>query len=247
MKILFRKHCAIAIVAASVGSGLILSAGPVAAAEDVKMFQTAPSVEELEKALGAGANKPKVKTRSIQFDDGGAAPPPPQQAQPAAAPPPAAYQPPPQQQAAPAPKPAAQQPRHKAAPPSPPPQQQPQQPQQQMAVSEQAVGFPINFDLGSANIRPESVAFLESIAGLMVKDPSIRLLVEGHTDASGNYMKNLDLSRARAYSVMNYLVSRFGIQPQRLQAMGKGPMEPLDASNPYNPSNRRVQFRVIGG
>lgn len=247
MKTLFRKHCAVAIVAASVGSGLILSTGPVAAADDVKMFQTAPSVEELEKALGTGANKPKVKTRSIQFDDGGAAPPPPQQAQPAAAPPPAAYQPPPQQQAAPAPKPAAQPPRHKAAA-APPPQQAPQQaPPQQMAVSEQAVGFPINFDLGSANIRSESIPFLESIAGVMAKDPSIRLLVEGHTDASGNYMKNLDLSRARAYSVMNYLVSHFGIQPQRLQAMGKGPMEPLDTGNPYSASNRRVQFRAIGG
>lgn len=225
-----RVTCAAAVVAAATWSVLVLPAGP-AWADDVKMFKTAPSVEELEKALGSGRGA-KVKTRSIQFDDGTNSPPAQPQAQPAAAAPAQSYQPAAPQQ----------------APVRPAPQQTNAPPQgTQVQVSEQAVGFPINFDLGSAEIRRDSEAFLVSIAGLLQKDSSMRLLIEGHTDASGNYMRNLDLSRGRAFAVMNYLVGRHGIAPQRLQAIGKGPTEPLDASNPYSAENRRVQFRIIGG
>ncbi|MGE5478635.1 MAG: OmpA family protein [Bacteroidales bacterium] len=228
-----------------------------AQADDVKMYKTAPSVEELEKVLGSGAGaKPKAKTRSIVFGDE-SAPAPAQQAEPAS------YQPPPPpsqaepasapSRAEPAPAPARQQAAHKQAAPAPakaPPAQRVSAPppaQTQVEVSEKAVGFPINFDLGSANIRPDSRPFLDAIAGLMRKDTSIRLLIEGHTDATGDYVKNMELSRARAASVLAYLMANYGIEPTRLQAVGKGPTEPLDPSQPYSGENRRVQFRVIGG
>lgn len=231
-----------------------------ARADDVKMYKTAPSVEELEKVLGTGGGaKPKAKTRSIVFGDESAAPAPaPQQAEPASYQQPTpqpAQQPAAQSTAAPAPaKQAApvKQVAHKQAAPAPK-QAAPAQrvsapaPAQTIEASEKAVGFPINFDVGSANIRADSRPFLDAIAGLMRKDASIRLLIEGHTDASGDYVKNMELSRARAASVLAYLMTNYGIEPTRLQAMGKGPTEPLDASAPYSPENRRVQFRVIGG
>jgi outer membrane protein OmpA-like peptidoglycan-associated protein len=227
-------------------------------AEDVKMFKTAPSVEELEKALGTGPAK--HKTRSIVLDDAPAA-------VPAAAPAPQYAAPPPQyapqQQPQYAPQPA---PQYAAPPPQYAPQQQPQYappPAPQYAAPPpapapapaaapppaavgNAVGFPINFDINSANLRPDTIPFLQSIAGLMQKDPSLRLVIEGHTDAKGDYLHNVELSRARATSVMNFLISGFGIAPARLQAVGKGPMEPLSGSTPLDPANRRVQFRVMG-
>lgn len=241
----------------AVCSFALLAGQTPARAEDVKMYKTAPSVEELEKVLGTGggAGKPKAKTRSIVFGDESAQPAPAQQAEPAAyqqpAPPPAAAQAPaPQHDAAPAPT----KQRKQAAAPAPAKQAAaPVQrvsapaPAQTIEASEKAVGFPINFDVGSANIRADSRPFLDAIAGLMRKDTSIRLLIEGHTDASGDYVKNMELSRARAASVLAYLMTNYGIEPTRLQAVGKGPTEPLDASAPYNPENRRVQFRVIGG
>lgn len=223
---------------AAFGSALALLATQPAMAEDVKMFKTAPTVEELEKALGAGSAKPKFKTRAIVFGDDSAAPAP---AQPAAEP--ASYQ-------APAPAPQSQPAAQPAAAPAPAPAPQTQAPPQRAAaqqVSEQAVGFPINFDLGSSAIRRDSVPFLEAIAGLMRKDASVRLLIEGHTDASGDYARNMELSRARAYSVLAYLMGQYGIEPTRLRAIGKGPSEPLDAANVMSAENRRVQFRLLGG
>ena len=80
----------------------------------------------------------------------------------------------------------------------------------------------------------------------MQKDPGIRLMVEGHTDSSGSPTRNNSLSRERAYSVVNYLIERYRIDPMRLMPIGKGFSEPLEGMDSTNPKNRRVQFRVIG-
>lgn len=211
---------------------LLLLLASTAYADNVTVYDRAPSVEELQRQLTGGGEPPKperkVRTRAIVF--GGEPAPAAQEAPPAAAPQPAApparpqaaYQQPAYQQAAPA-----------AAPSS-------------FQVSERAIAFPINFRVNSSDILPESVPFLESIAGLLNKDPNMRLVVEGHTDASGNRGRNLSLSRERAFSVMNYLIDNYRIDPLRLVPVGKGFSEPLGELDPENPKNRRVQFRVIG-
>lgn len=210
---------------------LFLAAG-CAWAGDVTVYDKAPSVEELQRKLtgGEGADgKRKLKTRAIVFGDAapaaapGAEPVPqaaPQSATTYAAPAPAAVPAPAAQAAAPA--------------------------QQTMQVGENAIAFPINFRVNSSEIMPESTPFLESIAGLMQKDPGIRLLIEGHTDISGSAARNTALSRERAFSVMNYLIDRYRIDPMRLVPVGKGFSEPLGGMDPANPKNRRVQFRIIG-
>ncbi|MFZ2854752.1 MAG: OmpA family protein [Rhodocyclaceae bacterium] len=208
-------------------AGLLFFASGLATAGDVTVYDKAPSVEELQRQLtGSDAmdGKKKLRTRSIVFGDSAPA----------------------QQEAAP-------------APPSPPPQtdyqpaqasQKPQQPaparQQAMQVGEKAIAFPINFRVNSSEILPESVPFLESIAGLMQKDAGVRLLVEGHTDASGSPARNNALSRERAYSVVNYLIDQYRIEAARLMPVGKGFSEPLEGMIATNPKNRRVQFRIIG-
>ncbi len=210
---------------------------------DVTVYEKAPSVEELQRQLTGGEGKKKFKTRSIVFGDAPAAqeatpapapvpepavaaPQPAAVAQPAAQPaqPVAAYAPPPAAAAAPA-KTAAQ---------------------QTMQVGESAIAFPINFRVNSSEVLPESVPFIESIAGLLQKDASLRLLIEGHTDMSGSAARNTVLSRERAFSVMNYLIDRYRIDPMRLVPVGKGFSEPLGGMEPTNPKNRRVQFRIIG-
>lgn len=207
---------------------LLLAAGQTWA-QDVKLYEKAPSVEELERQLTGGdasTGKKKIRTRAIVFGDAAA----PQQ----------------QEQAAPAPMPAAaapqayQQPAPQAAY-QPAPQQQPS-----MQVSERAIAFPINFRVNSADVLPESAPFIESVAGLLQKDPSLRLLVEGHTDSTGSAARNMALSRERAFSVMNYLVDRYRVDPMRLVPVGRGSSEPLGGADPTNPKNRRVQFRIIG-
>lgn len=214
---------------AGIAASLLMNAGAWA---DVTVYEKAPSVEELQqKLLGGGkAEQKKFKTRAIVFGD--SAP-----AEAAPAPPATSGQP----QAAPAPLPA--QPAATYA--TVAPQAAPAAPQS-MQVSDNAIAFPIQFKVGSSQILPESVPFLQSIAGLMQKDPSIRLLVEGHTDITGNYQRNMVLSRERAFAVMNYLIERFGIEPTRIVPVGKGPTDLLPGLDPTDPKNRRVQFRVIG-
>jgi outer membrane protein OmpA-like peptidoglycan-associated protein len=54
---------------------------------------------------------------------------------------------------------------------------------------------------------------------------------------------NLELSRARAHAVRDYLVQRHGIDPARLKTVGYGKQRPIEDSDPYAALNRRVQFR----
>ena len=211
-------------------AGLLVLVSGLATAGEVMVYDKAPSVEELQRQLTGGDGsdgRKKPRTRAIVFGDSAPA------AQEAA---PAAPQQAENQQQAPRPQ-----------------QARPQQAQQQasarpqtMQVGENAIAFPINFRVNSSEILPESIPFLDSIAGLMQKDQGVRLLVEGHTDISGSPVRNNTLSRERAYSVVNYLIDRYRIEPTRLMPVGKGFSEPLEGMDAANPKNRRVQFRIIG-
>jgi OOP family OmpA-OmpF porin len=109
-----------------------------------------------------------------------------------------------------------------------------------------AVAIPVNFNLGSSDIRPASMPFIDSIAAVMIQDPSVQLTVEGHTDASGDPKRNLMLSWERAFTVFRVLVTRYNIDPARLKPIGKGASEPIEGHAPTEDINRRVQFRVLG-
>ncbi|MEI7614164.1 MAG: OmpA family protein [Betaproteobacteria bacterium] len=212
-------------------AGLLVLSSGFATAGEVTMYDKAPSVEELQRQLTGGdgsAGRAKPRTRAIVFGDSAA------------------------QESAPAPQQAEQQPAPRPQQPARPQQQakaqpQPQQQQQQtIQVGENAIAFPINFRVNSSEILPESIPFLESIAGLMKKDQGVRLMVEGHTDISGSSARNNSLSRERAYSVVNHLIDHYRIEPTRLMPVGKGFSEPLQGMDATNPKNRRVQFRIIG-
>jgi outer membrane protein OmpA-like peptidoglycan-associated protein len=220
---------------------LVLLPSAAVRADDVKVFEKPPSLEELQNALGTKGGKPKMVTRSIQIDDDGSAPPP--AAAPVAAPVAApsaapAYTPAPSVAPAYAPAPVSK--------PVTPARPRPQPAPATAQVSEKAVAMRINFDYNSANLRPESLPFVESIAQLLKAEPQSSLVIEGHTDAAGSYAYNLQLSKARAGAVRNILINTYGVYAGRLIAVGKGPSEPLNAADPTSPDNRRVQFRLRG-
>jgi outer membrane protein OmpA-like peptidoglycan-associated protein len=109
-----------------------------------------------------------------------------------------------------------------------------------------AIALPVVFDSGSAHIAANSVPFIQAMVAVLERDPSLRLVIEGHTDAVGVARNNLMLSWDRAYSVFRLMVERYGIDPARLQPLGKGSTEPLSDKDPMDGANRRVQFRVMG-
>ena len=73
-----------------------------------------------------------------------------------------------------------------------------------------------------------------------------RLVVVGHTDATGGRELNLRLSKERAASVMNALTTTFNVPPSQMVAIGLGEEQLQDPGNPDAAINRRVQIINLG-
>ena len=72
----------------------------------------------------------------------------------------------------------------------------------------------------------------------------LKLLIEGHTDSTGDAAHNLDLSKRRAEAVKAVLVGQFQVDAGRLSAAGLGatkPVEPNDTPQ-GKAQNRRVEL-----
>jgi OmpA-OmpF porin, OOP family len=102
----------------------------------------------------------------------------------------------------------------------------------------------VGFDTNRTEIKPESKPTLEQIADLMKREPSLKLLVVGHTDNVGDFERNRDLSQRRAESVANALVTGFGITPDRLVPFGVSYAAPVasNATAEGRSQNRRVEL-----
>ncbi|HRK38701.1 MAG TPA: OmpA family protein [Burkholderiaceae bacterium] len=108
------------------------------------------------------------------------------------------------------------------------------------------IPFTIQFAAGSADISPASREIISSIGTLLQSMLNGRcIVIEGHTDISGNFDSNISLSAARAGSVMNYLTTNFELPKSNITAVGKGPTELLPGVEPRSQRHRRVVFKVI--
>jgi len=106
------------------------------------------------------------------------------------------------------------------------------------------ISYGIYFDVNKDIVKPESYGTISDIAKVLKENPTVNIRIVGHTDNDGNDTANLDLSKRRAASVKNSLVSQFGIDGSRIQTDGKGENEPI-ASNTTSENkakNRRVEF-----
>jgi OOP family OmpA-OmpF porin len=110
---------------------------------------------------------------------------------------------------------------------------------------ETAFALPVRFGFNSAEIQADAMPLLDKVAEGIKMVPGTRVVVEGHTDASGSAAYNDRLSFRRATAVKQYLVYRHNISPSSLVVEGKGENDPLPGTDPYDPRNRRVQFRAV--
>jgi len=123
--------------------------------------------------------------------------------------------------------------------------------EQEIALLQQAMVFTfrnIYFDLNKATLRPESYPVLDSIARMLLENPTVKVEIGGHTDTRGSFTYNLRLSQSRAESVRQYLISR-GVEPERLIAKGYGASKPIiknARTEAEHEQNRRVEFRILG-
>jgi OOP family OmpA-OmpF porin len=87
----------------------------------------------------------------------------------------------------------------------------------------------VYFEFDSDRLTKQAVATLDKAVTGLQKNPQIRLVLAGHTDATGTDAYNLALSERRANSVKKYLTSK-GIETSRLTVQAYGESRP-DASN----------------
>ncbi len=109
-------------------------------------------------------------------------------------------------------------------------------------------GISIYFGYDSAQLTNASRMELKKLGQALAlpQFSGVSWLIEGHTDASGSADYNQGLSERRAQSAQRYLIDQFGIEPQKLIAVGKGQTEPYDRENPRASVNRRVRLLPAG-
>ncbi len=109
----------------------------------------------------------------------------------------------------------------------------------------------IYFDFDKSNIREDAATTLNVLVDLMKKYPDMEVEVSAHTDARGPDQYNLSLSKSRAASTLEYLVSK-DIDRNRLKSIGYGEMQPLNecvkegiCTDEAYDVNRRCEFTII--
>jgi OOP family OmpA-OmpF porin len=103
--------------------------------------------------------------------------------------------------------------------------------------------YGVTFEVDSAELRSESQPTLDEMARLLTENSSLSVFIVGHTDGTGSFEHNLDLSQRRADSVVAALTGR-GVPASRMSAHGVGPLAPV-ASNDNEEGrslNRRVEL-----
>lgn len=104
--------------------------------------------------------------------------------------------------------------------------------------------YGIYFDTNKTIVKAESKPAIDEIAKLMKETPLLKLFVVGHTDNRGTIQYNMDLSHKRAGAVRDELVSKHGIDVNRLGAVGMGFFAPVTSNKTEEGRalNRRVEL-----
>ena len=99
----------------------------------------------------------------------------------------------------------------------------------------------VHFDFDSATLTSEARSILDGALSKINADPGQRIVIEGHTDSTGDENYNMGLSQRRADSVKKYLESR-GVSSSRMTTTGHGENDPV-ASND-SAAGRKLNRRV---
>jgi len=115
----------------------------------------------------------------------------------------------------------------------------------------------ILYELGSAELLPQSKDSLNYLYNILKDNPAIIVELNSHTDSRGSAADNMKLSQARAQSCVDFLVNEKGIASARLVAKGFGATQLLvsDATikaaktkqeqEALHQKNRRTTFKVL--
>lgn len=115
----------------------------------------------------------------------------------------------------------------------------------------------ILFDTGKSELKPEALVQIETVLrayiDTLLSNPEIakhldKIVIEGHTDSTGTYLYNLDLSQKRAFEVMRYLFSldydKEEALRQHLMASGRSYLDRIIENGVENQeASRRIEIK----
>lgn len=106
----------------------------------------------------------------------------------------------------------------------------------------------VNFPVNSAKLTPEEERVIRSAVGEKSKQfAGMRIRVEGNTDNTGSRELNINLSKQRAQSVVEFLVREYGFDINRFIVVGNGPDKPVASNDTESgrAQNRRTDFEFV--
>lgn len=101
------------------------------------------------------------------------------------------------------------------------------------------------FTVGSSELTAEFEESLKRVAAILAAYEGARVVVEGHSDNTGEKLRNVELSQERAARVRNFLINA-GVSAQRVESRGFGPDQPVapNTTEAGRKKNRRVDIIV---
>jgi hypothetical protein len=102
------------------------------------------------------------------------------------------------------------------------------------------------FETADYTLKPESETELDKIVKFLSENPELKIEISGHTDNEGGETYNLQLSKQRAESVVQYLQSK-GVQDGRMVSKGYGYTQPVETNDTPEgrAQNRRTELKVL--
>ena len=101
----------------------------------------------------------------------------------------------------------------------------------------------IYFEFDRSDIRPEYYDVLRAHAQKLIREPNVRMVVEGHADERGSREYNIALGERRANAVISFLQAE-GVAGSQLSSVSYGEERPLDLGHDEAAmsANRRAEL-----
>ncbi|MBY0534814.1 MAG: OmpA family protein [Chitinophagaceae bacterium] len=107
------------------------------------------------------------------------------------------------------------------------------------------------FKSGKYEVTTKAQEVLGKVAAVLKNQPELEFMVEGHTDnvaySNGVLVDNWDLSVKRATTVVRLLQKKYGLNPAKMVAAGRGEYKPLVSNDTKENKaiNRRTRIVVL--
>lgn len=107
----------------------------------------------------------------------------------------------------------------------------------------------IFFEFDKSNITKEGAFELDKLVQVLKNNPTMEIMVKGHTDSRGSDQYNLNLSDRRAKATVQYVISK-GVEKARITGKGYGESEPKvdckeNCTEEDYAKNRRSEFLIV--